>query len=181
MVSKSKKFRDFSVLLSATTLQACLIWQALRNIPMPYMCYSLANDNTMNTPEYFMSPSTAWHNWVSTTAAHVDSHFICASAGRFVNSPKYYVEKKHPGFTAAYKTLVALGCDQYFVTSVLKFCIIHADSQLDDFLIASKVLKVIPTALSMGLTGDEFVASLSIGAIESTNISLPNDMTFLKT
>lgn len=134
----------------------------------------------MVIPDYFMSSLSPWDTWISITTSSRDTEFLCESDGLSINRPQYNVEDKHPGFIAVYKTLTALGCDKYFVTSVLKYCIIQADGNLYDFLTASEVQKSIPTALSIGMTGVEFVGSLSISTIECTDSLLPNDMSLLK-
>lgn len=132
----------------------------------------------MNNPAYFMSRLTPWDTWRSTIPSHGNTHYLCVSDTAGAHRQQREVEERHPGFIPAYNTLAALGCDKYFVTSVLKLCIIHASGQLDEFLASTELLKAIPTALAIGLTGDEFVAMHSMNALVGPEVALPCDMAF---
>lgn len=150
----------------------------------------------MNTPKYVASSSLHWSYWIFTrphAASDVpvfDCGFIsrvradenlyaCGAPGHTFMLEKQAFEKHYPGFIPSFEMLNGLECDANFTTSVLKFCILHANGEaLDAYLAQSVTLKAVQTALSIGLSGDEFVAALGVPSIAGPSTELPQDMAF---
>lgn len=132
----------------------------------------------MDKPDFFIDNLTPWDTWCATRQTLGATNLLCATASVGIHRDKAVVEKQHPGFISAYETLAKLGCDFYFATSVLKFCIINAPGRLDDFLITSELPMMIPTARTLCLSGEEFVATLDVTAKDAGHASMPEDLSF---
>lgn len=152
----------------------------------------------METPKYFADTTLSWESWVLTRPVEACSKSVLDLLGfnlaeANVKYPgkvrKAYafgshsfslfhavasVERTYPGLVPAYERLTTSGCDGYFVTHLLKFGITHAGRQtLDIFLLRPHILKPLEAALAIGLTGEEFVASLEMANAAGTVFTLP--------
>lgn len=132
----------------------------------------------METPAYFVGKDTTWLHWVGTEvdfhAKVTITHIALGRQGIYSNT---MVEANYPGFYRAYEALSAIGCDKYFVTHVLKFCILRADClDLDQFLVQSKLLMKVEATLAIGLRWDEVHRLLLKGCRVPNAAELPDDL-----
>lgn len=131
----------------------------------------------MKPPEYFISVSTPWNTWDSTELSHGDFHFVCTADACASYRSQYSVEKGHPGFTSVYRSVSAEGGDIFLVTSVLKYCLLHAaDETLDAFYDRTEMLKMVRLAISIGLSGNDLVAHLYGARDYRIERQLPDDI-----
>lgn len=74
-----------------------------------------------------------------------------------------------------------IGCDPREITSILKVCIeYHGEQSLDAFLVQAISLNTVKSALGLGLSGEEFVAALMLGAAAEVTPEPPQDMAFIQ-
>lgn len=119
----------------------------------------------MSHPEHFFRNSIPWDSWVTTERAPRSYEMEIGCDGYVSRPNKKKLDEKHPGFTFAYETLSYLGCDSYFVTDLLKFCLVHAKGMpLDTFLLDSNILPMIRVAVDLAMPIDE-LAPLLIDAV----------------
>lgn len=138
------------------------------------MCVKL---RFMKTPKYVAKSGCPWQSWKLTTRNQVTEYINVGEPFYMNPCPKKELEAYYPGFMAAYDILEARGCDTYFLTAILKFCIVEANHEtLDVFLTRSNMLASIGIALNLGLSGNETVTML----IREKNIVLsstpPSDL-----
>lgn len=131
----------------------------------------------MKKPKYFFSRSIPWDLWDATWVSLNKDQFALKVGNEAVFRRKSAIDARYPGFISAYEMLTAIGCDKNFVTSVLKFCVTQCQKDgLDDFLIQSKVLQEVHTALSVGASGDDLVTTLERRNSPVIFSSLPDDL-----
>lgn len=131
----------------------------------------------METPTYLVPHGTLWSDWQVTLPARYDDSLKVGTEHERTQWYKDELDRLYPGFCAAFEMLTAMGCDEYFVTDVLKFSILHAqDEQLDAFLERSKTLLSVETALAIGLSGEALAVLLSNHAPAVDAPKLPNDL-----
>lgn len=131
----------------------------------------------MKTPNHFVSSLVSWDNWISTQSVPAHNQYDCGSRRMHTHLNKTDVERMYPGFNKTYDVLTSLGCDNYFVTCVLKHCIIHANgAPLDTFFAQAEMQKAVETALSLGLSGYDLVAALTEANTTHPIVKLPKDI-----
>lgn len=130
----------------------------------------------METPEYVFSPPIEWNAWNSTGSYLGEIYFISYTKPFATLRSVHSVNDNYPGFFNALQKLESLGCDEFFVTSILKYCMLHsADERMDIFLERTFTDKVIQTAVSIGLSGEGLLSTLAQTSSQA-NPDLPVDI-----
>lgn len=132
--------------------------------------------STMEKPPYFEN-IMPWDSW-KVTFSSIEGNTVMFGFQKFMTSQsKSLINAHYPGFTNAMDVLAAMGCDNYFVTSVLKHCILHSENQsLHTFLSSSQTIKQVEQALAVGLTWDEYIETLSVASPVVHSDTLPTDL-----
>lgn len=118
-----------------------------------------------------------WTTWSYTVPSRFENKLRFGNDFTYIDYSTEGIEVDHPGFLYAYYELTSLGCDEHFVTDVLKFCIVHAGNErLGDFLSRPEIIQSVETALAIGLSGNELVALLTNGEAVTLTAVLPDDM-----
>lgn len=131
----------------------------------------------METPKYVFSFSCTWDEWLTTLPAKNENHLLIGEASLRTLRSKKEIDKLYPGFCSAYEALTSAGCDEYLVTTVLKYCIAHAKEEgLDRFLVRTNTLASVQTGLTLGLTGEELLVFLTERAPVIAGVLLPDDV-----
>lgn len=134
----------------------------------------------MKTPEFICRQESPWEEWLGTMKTYKGDAFAISTHTRGVMYPISEVETLYPGFTQAYEHLTAIGCKSHCRTIVLKFCILHADGlDLDSFLVNSKTLSKVESALTLGLSNPELENLLFSNGGSDQSAGLPNDLEFV--
>lgn len=132
-----------------------------------------------NKPEYFFA--LPWERWFSTQLVKNENasvQFMYGDENRcFTDSSS--IEAKYPGFINGYDTLTAKGCDEFFVTAVMKHCILSSNlSRVDEFLYDPVFMASVDNALSLGLTGDDLTSYFMSYTFDILASDLPENMIF---
>lgn len=131
----------------------------------------------MEKPPAFFCRAIPWGTWIST---HIDvgtNDFEAHTASATRGFSNQQIESNHPGFTKAYLLLDSLDIDAFFMTRMLKFCILRADGlPLDQFLEQSDTLSLIKHGMSLGLMGQELAELVASSVRVQHDVELPNDL-----
>lgn len=114
------------------------------------------------TPEYVFDGRFTWDYWTYTSNTSDPDTLAVGNVMYSIEVLKEDLDDDYPGFVNSYNELVALNCDDAFVTKLLKFCIINA--QGNNMLEAMRdfdLLQKIHSALALGLTAEELLAAIA--------------------
>lgn len=128
----------------------------------------------MKTIERLFNYGTFWDDWQITAVGPDDTIRIGSEKVR-TRYDREDFEKFYPGFSAAFDTFSAMGCDQYFVTHVLKLGLAYSGQEnIDTFLNSAKVRQSVEAALSLGFDGKDWASALISSAESICSSELPD-------
>lgn len=133
----------------------------------------------MGNLAYFKPNTDLWDDWVTTYLTAAGQKMLIGGKSSWDMFGINELDAAYPGFTASVDLLTGMGCDDNFITEMLKFCIVQAgDPDLYSTLTHPGRLERIKSALVIGLTGKELVPLLEGVADSLPNIGLPEDLVF---